>query len=71
MCCNQVRQHKWQKVQLLIHPPGWSDLIRSVFYSTRKARAALTELVTFVSGLAGIGAFLGGIAGAALHGSIT
>ena len=58
MGCNQVRQHKWQKVQLLIHPSGWSDLTRSVFYGTRKACAALAALVTFVSGLAGIGAFL-------------
>lgn len=56
MGCNQVRQHKWQKVQLLIHPSGWSDLTRGVFYGTRKACAALAALVTFVSGLAGIGA---------------
>jgi hypothetical protein len=60
-----VRQHKWQRVQLLIHPSGWSDLTRSVFYGTQKACTALAGLVTFVSGLAGIGAFL--VAGRQLH----
>jgi hypothetical protein len=58
MGCNQVRQHKWQKVQLMVHPSSWSDLSRSVFYGTRKACAALAAVVTFVSGLAGIAGFL-------------
>jgi hypothetical protein len=58
MGCNQVRQHKWQKVQLIVHPSGWSDLTQSVFDGARKACAALAALVTFASGLAGIAAFL-------------
>ena len=58
MGCDQVRQHKWQKVQLMFHPSSWGDLTWSVFYGTRKACAALAAVVTFVSGLAGIAGFL-------------
>ena len=58
MGCNQVRQHKWQKVHMMLHPSNWSDLTRSVFYGTRKVCAASAAAVTFVSGLAGIAGFL-------------
>jgi hypothetical protein len=50
--------HKWQKVHLILHPSGWSDLTRSVFFGARKACAALAAAVTFASGLAGIAVFL-------------
>jgi hypothetical protein len=58
MGCNQVRQHKWQKVQLLVHPSRWGDLGRSVAFGARKVCAAVAALVTFASGLAGIAGFL-------------
>lgn len=58
MGCNQVRQHKWQKVHSLVNPASWSDLSRSVFYGARKVVVASAAAVTFVSGVAGIAGFL-------------
>lgn len=52
MGCNQVRQHKWQKVELIIHPSFWGEFGSSVVFGARKVCAALGALVTFASGLA-------------------
>jgi len=52
--CNQVRQHKWQKVRMAFHPSEWSELNRSVFLGMRKTVVAIGALVAFASSVAGI-----------------
>lgn len=58
MGCNQVRQHKWQKVKMTFVPMAWRQLSGSVFLGLRKTMVAAGAVITAMSGLASVGLFL-------------
>jgi hypothetical protein len=54
MGCEQVRQHKWQKLKLVIVPRTWRELNRGLWVTPPKSVATMAALASVVSAVAAV-----------------